>query len=799
MDLHSTNNSLQFDHILLSPDGDGDSDQIFMMPADTYFAHSPIPLNSINSVNDPTSYLLGFKNVSVPNPKRSANSFISSEDNALLFADQLSYYDEQKMKSLSSLLSDYSSNPSGNNINNDSNSLGLFGSARASPDNIFSPNANSHTSLLPGSVNHNENTNFLTKDQKFQLDLNFPANNSIAEDRLSSSKIADSIFNRLANNNVPTFLQRSHTSVGNLDLYNNNDSLGFGILSNPDYFNEKSFTNDFTRGNDKLGMPRPSSTPIFPVGFNMVTNKTDSLRLHQTSFGDIQKTISPPINSFSQYDSTLSISLDKKQVGTGNGQMEDSFIIKCCFDILSDASEKSLKAVELANTLRARVGTDALAHIRERYGGLLTLLEKFRSTFRVDRIPKNDKVTLISNKLSLNEGHFSPQDAYNRSVASHQTQTGSRQKPVLSSIVPVNPIISRPSSSLSQTHSPTLESSIRLNSNNYHFYEDSNNGGILNDIKYESNFQSGQQPTRCLHVGNVPQNLTEISLRTEFEKFGPIEGLKIVTQKTSNRRFAFITFQTIEHAVKAKHHMSKVHPWKSAISFAHKEFTSSPSNNRHQNSRNNNNNNINQSSNFAVHSSIESMHQPNFLVNPLMYAMDPQPLLPQGHISNDIKNTRSVLGDVPLDLNYMGLKPSDGYYNHLNIDQLPNNGNWPTIDNLLSSLQDTTLTHSNENNHYVRTPANNGTNCPVLRRLCDDTYVPTQPWPIDEPADRVYYTAVIAQLQQFGGSTTISKLRGFLRNRVAATDNIKSVPLKAMLAAYPHLFVVQSNYVSLIN
>ena len=35
------------------------------------------------------------------------------------------------------------------------------------------------------------------------------------------------------------------------------------------------------------------------------------------------------------------------------------------------------------------------------------------------------------------------------------------------------------------------------------------------------------------------------------------------------------------------------------------------------------------------------------------------------------------------------------------------------------------------------------------------------------------------------------------RNRVAASDNIKSVPLKAMLAAYGHAFSVQSNYVSL--
>jgi hypothetical protein len=85
----------------------------------------------------------------------------------------------------------------------------------------------------------------------------------------------------------------------------------------------------------------------------------------------------------------------------------------------------------------------------------------------------------------------------------------------------------------------------------------------------------------------------------------------------------------------------------------------------------------------------------------------------------------------------------------------------------------------------------------VLRRLCDDTYVPTQPWPVRWDVDAFYCSAVIAQLQQFGGVTTISKLRGFLRSRVNATDNIKSVPLKAMLSGYPGFFTVRSNQVTL--
>jgi hypothetical protein len=87
--------------------------------------------------------------------------------------------------------------------------------------------------------------------------------------------------------------------------------------------------------------------------------------------------------------------------------------------------------------------------------------------------------------------------------------------------------------------------------------------------------------------------------------------------------------------------------------------------------------------------------------------------------------------------------------------------------------------------------------CPVLLRLCDDTYVPTQPWPVDAARDPPYCAAVVAQLQHFGGWTSVSKLRGFLRNRISAVDNIKSVPLKAMLTAYPLLFSLESNFVYL--
>jgi hypothetical protein len=74
--------------------------------------------------------------------------------------------------------------------------------------------------------------------------------------------------------------------------------------------------------------------------------------------------------------------------------------------------------------------------------------------------------------------------------------------------------------------------------------------------------------SRCLHVGNVPVNMTETQLLRELERYGDVDCLKLVSQRS--RRFAFVSFRTIEQAISAKQRMTRVHPWKSAISFAHK-------------------------------------------------------------------------------------------------------------------------------------------------------------------------------------------------------------------------------------
>jgi hypothetical protein len=62
------------------------------------------------------------------------------------------------------------------------------------------------------------------------------------------------------------------------------------------------------------------------------------------------------------------------------------------------------QAVELANMLRARMGTETLAAVREHHGGLLALLERHPGTFRVSRIPKNDCVALESGAWAASSG-----------------------------------------------------------------------------------------------------------------------------------------------------------------------------------------------------------------------------------------------------------------------------------------------------------------------------------------------------------------------------------------------------------
>jgi RNA recognition motif-containing protein len=444
----------------------------------------------------------------------------------------------------------------------------------------------------------------------------------------------------------------------------------------------------------------------------------------------------------------------------------ENVIVSNCYQILLDAAEHMLKAVELANTLRARVGTEVLAQVRERWGGLLSLLEKHKDRFLVERIPKNDRIRLID-------------------VA---TGTGHEQSSTKASYTAPQGLKANGAEELKGGNDDSGKLSCENNDHlgfesDFHAegYSDGTNG--LNSSSSNHNHTA----SRCLHVGNVPNTYTDAQLTKEFEKFGVIEGLKLINQKNGQRRFAFITYESVEQAIAARHALSKLHPWKSAISFAHKDllrsgngYGSTPSS----------------SSQFSLpHSQTAQNSTPMLQSQPYHYHY------PQQH--NSQAHGRIHNASVG---NHRG-------HSKFTTDEKVNNTGHLWADSvsaasaprripppLMMRVGFDSIPIANTPSYQGGIEASTGQTREriILQRLCDDTYVPTQPWPIDDEADMIVGQSIIDQIVQFGGNTTISKLRGFLKHRMGTVDNIKSVPLKAMLLAYPQYFHVDGSYISLV-
>ena len=417
-------------------------------------------------------------------------------------------------------------------------------------------------------------------------------------------------------------------------------------------------------------------------------------------------------------------------------------------------------------------------------------MEKHSGMFRVDRIPKNDKVTLVGGGTADN-------------MAAGTNVVGS-----------VDGMLQRPDSRTAANANHSGDAHGGFTSANYV-------GGSEGSSQTAS---ASSGATRCLHVGNVPANMTEIQLMREFEKFGQLEGLKLVSQRNGSRRFAFVTFQTVEQAVSARHALSKVHPWKSAISFAHKDFGGSGGGGHSQptaayptpshNSRHSNSNIQSAYLQDTRHVGVPrygnrmypGTNYPQEFHNNSLYQLQSNPhhqmmVSHGGHVPYPYLNSPYSAASgpplywmpsqhsLPLPFEHGGTVPIPPSIDPLQQGQFPQQ----------PPQQHPQTTYTNGSQSASAVAGSIERDCPVLQRLCDDTYVPTQPWPADHVRDLPYCSAVVAQMQQFGGSTTVSKLRGFLRNRISATDNIKSVPLKAMIVAYPQLFVLENNYVYLVG
>lgn len=361
----------------------------------------------------------------------------------------------------------------------------------------------------------------------------------------------------------------------------------------------------------------------------------------------------------------------------------EDVISHACVDILQEAGQHSLKAVELANTLRARVGTEPLGRVRELWGGLLALLEMHPRLFKVERIPKNDVVS-----LAIPGGESSQQvDLPARNPSSQHGEEVKTEEPSSSS-----------SSSLSQGES---------NNNN-------------------------TASSRCLHVSSLLPTIVEADIMNAFGVFGDIEDITMVSQRS--RRFTFVRFKRMEDAIHAKEQLSGSYPWLNCISFAHHEepnanILSLPTSSSSPSS----------SSNIASLSPSKHTHTP---IQRSYYAQQSRP-------QQSFQETSSApWSKQPLQQEEYGS----------------------------SQLR------------FSKS---------VLSVLTDDTYVPTQSWQCSPTSDAPFIQAVITQLQILGGVATISKLRGLLKSRIQSVVNIKSVPLKALLAAYPRYFTLTSNLAEL--
>lgn len=199
------------------------------------------------------------------------------------------------------------------------------------------------------------------------------------------------------------------------------------------------------------------------------------------------------------------------------------------------------------------------------------------------------------------------------------------------------------------------------------------------------------QASKCLHVGNVPPTLSEKDLVAEFAKYGSVETVKLINQR--GRRFAFVCYNSIDMAVNAKTLMSRVHPWKSAISFAHREFTNAMTRETHAGGGSNiwNDQAGYVPSRSASTSPFISKTTPAF----------PSRFSPPPFASEAINS---------------GL-----YSPHSGDNDTKQGDEWSQGVDAASQA--------------------------VMRRLCDDTYVPTQAWPVDLVADAPFCEAVTVSHQ----------------------------------------------------
>jgi hypothetical protein len=203
------------------------------------------------------------------------------------------------------------------------------------------------------------------------------------------------------------------------------------------------------------------------------------------------RNMNQPSNPSSISSSSTSSLLNRNSDMAGRDIELEQLIYRNAKAILAETANRCLKSVELANALRDRIGKEALQRTKVLYGGLLVLLELYRETFAVHRIPKNDMVELLA---------YVP-TPYPSNVIQHPQQ-------LLASQIPGYNISAPLMSSNSYSTSPSFfanngETSSRSHSNSPSL---AGNGSGSSDTPTPTLFQTltkQQNPTKCLFLSKV--------------------------------------------------------------------------------------------------------------------------------------------------------------------------------------------------------------------------------------------------------------------------------------------------------
>lgn len=169
----------------------------------------------------------------------------------------------------------------------------------------------------------------------------------------------------------------------------------------------------------------------------------------------------------------------------------ENIVSHCARTVLYETPSKCLKSVELANSLRDRIGKDCLQRTKTLYGGLLVLLELFPQYFFVHRIPKNDMVELLDHTPPYSSSSRPTIPTYSRSVMDEYYQV-----PVAQPLYPK--VLPRPDEKIRYIESPPLvraptrctEHYIKINNmsesvNGTHLWREFGGAGVVHKVSLE--------------------------------------------------------------------------------------------------------------------------------------------------------------------------------------------------------------------------------------------------------------------------------------------------------------------------